>query len=60
VRGGSFRPHYDLIGDNAAKQGEFIHGLLAWSHAATLGQRWRGLIRLVRGLWRMRRKTGSQ
>src|SRR5262249_34309803 len=53
VRGGRFRPHYDLAaGAGAAKQGEWLRGLLERAHAPTLGQRWRGWRRLLRALWR--------
>ncbi len=53
VRGGTFRPHYDLAaGKSAAKQEELLRGLLESGHAPTLGQRLRGWWRLVRAVWR--------
>jgi acyl-CoA reductase-like NAD-dependent aldehyde dehydrogenase len=53
VRGGTFRPHYDLAaGKSAAKQGELLRGLLESAHAPTFGQRLRGWGRLLRAAWR--------
>ncbi len=55
VRTGSFRPHVDaaLTGDPAA--GDVTRGLLRLTHGRTLGERWRGLKQLVRGMRRMGR-----
>src|SRR5262249_14383394 len=50
VRGGSFRPHYQPVGSPGAIPGEVLRGMLAFSHAGSLAERWRGLWRLVRGL----------
>jgi len=53
VRGGAYRPHYDLAaGKSAAAQGELLRGLLESGHAPTWGQRVRGWWRLVRAAWR--------
>jgi acyl-CoA reductase-like NAD-dependent aldehyde dehydrogenase len=52
VRGGSFRPHYDMSAGSAVSRGEMVRGLLAFAHGATLGQRIRGAWRLVKALWR--------
>jgi aldehyde dehydrogenase (NAD+) len=53
VRGGTFRPHYDLsAGKSAAKQEELLRGLLESGHAPALGQRLRGWWRVVRAVWR--------
>jgi acyl-CoA reductase-like NAD-dependent aldehyde dehydrogenase len=48
VRAGAFRPHYDLATGAASNQGELARGLLEWAHGASLGQRLRGLWRLIR------------
>jgi hypothetical protein len=50
VRGGRFRPHYDLAA--GASQGELLRALLDYGHGATLGQRLRGLVRMVKAMWR--------
>jgi acyl-CoA reductase-like NAD-dependent aldehyde dehydrogenase len=54
VRGGRFRPHYDLVqgGDKVLAQGELLRGLLEGGHAPTLGRRLRGWWRAVRAWWR--------
>jgi len=53
VRGGSFRPHYDLISpERAAAHGELLRGLLESAHAPTLWRRLRGWRRLLRAMWR--------
>jgi aldehyde dehydrogenase (NAD+) len=56
VRGGTFRPHYDGTGGPDGALAETLRGLLEWSHAPTLGRRWRGLWRMVKG---MRRSAGG-
>jgi acyl-CoA reductase-like NAD-dependent aldehyde dehydrogenase len=56
LRGGRFRPHYDMaMGQGAERQAEFLHGLLESAHAPTLRQRLRGWWRLLRGAKRMLR-----
>lgn len=52
VRKGSFRPHLDLAPGSGRSQAEMARALLDASHAPTLGQRLRGLVRLVRASWR--------
>jgi acyl-CoA reductase-like NAD-dependent aldehyde dehydrogenase len=53
VRGGRFRPHYDMAaGNNPANQGELLRGLMESGHAPTLGRRLRGWRRLLGALWR--------
>ena len=53
VRGGTFRPHYELAaGGNAAKQGDLLRGLLESGHAGTFARRARGWRRLLAALWR--------
>jgi acyl-CoA reductase-like NAD-dependent aldehyde dehydrogenase len=52
VRGGRYRPHYDLAA--GAAQGELVRALLDYGHGATLGQRLGGLVRLVKAMWRGR------
>src|SRR5262249_3819249 len=57
VRGGRFRPHYDLaMGQGAERQAEMLRGLLERAHAATLGQRLRGWGRLLRGARRVSKR----
>jgi hypothetical protein len=53
VRGGTFRPHYDPSGGVGGPVSEVLHGLLAWCHAPRLGQRWKGLWRMVGGARRL-------
>ena len=49
VRAGKFRPHVDAgLGENPGF-GDVSRGLLAFGHGRTLGERWRGFRRLVRG-----------
>ena len=53
VRGGKFRPHYELAaGKSAEKQGDLLRGLLESGHAPTAGRRWRGWRRLLAALGR--------
>jgi acyl-CoA reductase-like NAD-dependent aldehyde dehydrogenase len=49
VRGGRSRPHYRPVGSPGAIPGEVLRGMLAWGHAGSLAERWRGLWRLIRG-----------
>jgi aldehyde dehydrogenase (NAD+) len=54
VRRGSFRPHVDEgLRPNPATA-DVTRGLLHFSHARTLGERWRGLKQLIRGIFRSR------
>jgi aldehyde dehydrogenase (NAD+) len=52
VRGGSFRPHYDMSAGSGVSRGEMVRALLAFGHGATLRQRVGGAWRLVKALWR--------
>jgi acyl-CoA reductase-like NAD-dependent aldehyde dehydrogenase len=52
LRGGRFRPHYGLTSPGQPGQEEMLRGLLDWGHGTGLARRWRGLLRVVRGLWR--------
>jgi aldehyde dehydrogenase (NAD+) len=52
VRGGSFRPHYDMAAGTGVSHGEMVRALLAFGHGATLGQKIKGTWRLVKALWR--------
>jgi aldehyde dehydrogenase (NAD+) len=47
VRGGTFRPHYDPVGDADGPMARMLTGLLQWGHARSAGRRWAGLWRLV-------------
>jgi aldehyde dehydrogenase (NAD+) len=52
VRGGTFRPHYDLAaGKSPENQGRLLRALLESAHAPTAGRRWRGWRRLLAALW---------
>jgi len=51
----SYRPHYDMAaGGDMTTNADMVRGLLEWSHAGTLRQRWHGLRRLAGSLWRKR------
>ena len=52
VSKGRYRPHYAPVGSPGSIPGEVLRGLLAWSHGATLRQRWGGLLRILRGTLR--------
>src|SRR5262249_34121147 len=53
VRGGRFRPHYDLTSpEKAAGHGDLRRGFRESGHAPTLGRRLRGWRRLLWALWR--------
>jgi len=52
VRGGTFRPHYDMAPGSMASHGELVRDLLAFGHGASLGQRIKGGCRLLKALWR--------
>jgi acyl-CoA reductase-like NAD-dependent aldehyde dehydrogenase len=52
VRGGSFRPHYDLGAGTGVSHAEMVRALLAFGHGPTLGQRLKGAWRLAMALWR--------
>lgn len=54
VRGGRFRPHYDLAPGRDADQGDLLRAFLDLGHGPTAGRRLRGLVGLVRSLWRPR------
>jgi acyl-CoA reductase-like NAD-dependent aldehyde dehydrogenase len=54
VRGGTYRPHYDLAGPEAGAQAAMVRALLDYSHGTTLGQRLGGLARLLKAMWRAR------
>jgi acyl-CoA reductase-like NAD-dependent aldehyde dehydrogenase len=49
TRGGRFRPHYEPVGRGATLSAALLRGLLECSHARTLGERWRGFRRMLRG-----------
>jgi Aldehyde dehydrogenase family len=55
VRKGSFRPHVDALLNRDPAAGDVARGLLRLGHGRTLGERWRGLKQLVRGMWRTKR-----
>jgi acyl-CoA reductase-like NAD-dependent aldehyde dehydrogenase len=51
VRGGRFRPHYDLGAGSDLSHGEMLRGLLTFAHGTTLRERLRGMAQLVRAMW---------
>ena len=55
VRRGSFRPHVDEGLKPNPATADVTRGLLRFSHARTLGERWRGLRQLIRGMIRSRK-----
>jgi acyl-CoA reductase-like NAD-dependent aldehyde dehydrogenase len=52
VRSGKLRPHYDSACGKPPLPAEGFRGLLEWSHGGTWGERWGGLRRLLRTIWR--------
>ncbi len=48
VRGGTFRPHYDLATKGSGGQEELVRGLLRFCHGAGFLERWRGLRQMIR------------
>jgi acyl-CoA reductase-like NAD-dependent aldehyde dehydrogenase len=55
LRGGRFRPHYEMaLGQEAERQAELLRGLLDSAHAPTLAGRLCGWWHLLRGLRRLR------
>ena len=54
VRGGRYRPHYDMAPGRDVDQVELVRAFLDIGHGATLGRRLGGVIRLVRAAWRGR------
>jgi acyl-CoA reductase-like NAD-dependent aldehyde dehydrogenase len=52
VRGGSFRPHYDLGAGSNISHGEMLRGLLSLGHGGTAKDRVSGMWRLAKALWR--------
>jgi acyl-CoA reductase-like NAD-dependent aldehyde dehydrogenase len=54
VKGGKFRPHYSTATGKPFLSASGFQGMLEWGHAATFGQRFHGLRRLIRAI---RKKT---
>jgi acyl-CoA reductase-like NAD-dependent aldehyde dehydrogenase len=52
VRGGRFRPHFDLTEGKGASQGAMLRGMLEAENAATFGGRLRGWRQVIRSFWR--------
>lgn len=62
MRRGKFRPHFDLAcfssqgrSGAADEAAELASALLHYKHAAGCGERLRGLVRLLAGVWKLRR-----
>ena len=55
LRAGKFRPHYEMATGSTPAHAELSLALLQSRHAAALGQRCRGWLRLLRALWQLRR-----
>jgi acyl-CoA reductase-like NAD-dependent aldehyde dehydrogenase len=54
VRAGRYRPHYDLAPGRNVDQGDLVRAFLDLGHGATLGRRARGLVDLLRAMWKQR------
>ena len=54
VRGGSDRPHYDMVSGRVRHQEALLRSLLAAAHAPGLGRRVGGFFGLLAALWRGR------
>jgi acyl-CoA reductase-like NAD-dependent aldehyde dehydrogenase len=53
VRGGTFRPHFDLSNPAKAQvQNDLLRGMLQLGHAPTLGQRLGGWWQVLKAMWR--------
>jgi acyl-CoA reductase-like NAD-dependent aldehyde dehydrogenase len=52
VRGGAYRPHYDMAVGQVRNQESLLRGLLNAAHAPTLGRRLGGFFGVLRALWR--------
>ena len=52
VRGGRYRPHYDLAAGAGKSQAELVQALLDYGHGATWWRRLGGLLRVLRAMWR--------
>jgi aldehyde dehydrogenase (NAD+) len=52
VRGGSYRPHYDMAAGSRVQHTDLVRALLAFGHGATLGQRVNGIWLLAKAMWR--------
>jgi acyl-CoA reductase-like NAD-dependent aldehyde dehydrogenase len=50
VRGGSYRPHYDLATGGSGDPEGLVRGLLHFSHGLSLRQRWRGFWQILRSM----------
>jgi hypothetical protein len=57
VRKGSFRPHVDAALSRDPAAGDVTQGILRLTHGRTLGERWRGLRQMIRGMRRTGRGT---
>src|SRR5262249_10943442 len=54
VRGGTYRPHYDMAVGHVRHQEALLRGLLDAAHAPGFSARLRGWLRLLGALWRGR------
>jgi aldehyde dehydrogenase (NAD+) len=52
VRGGSYRPHFDLATGKAGNQEALLRGVLRMSHGSSLRERWRGFWQTLRAFWK--------
>ena len=59
VRRGSFRPHVDAALSRDTAAGDVTRGILRFTHGRTLGERWRGLKQMIRGMRRIGRMTND-
>ncbi len=51
VRGGRFRPHYDMAPGSAVSRAAMVRALLAFGHGLTIGQRLKGLGQVIKAIW---------
>jgi acyl-CoA reductase-like NAD-dependent aldehyde dehydrogenase len=59
VRSGKLRPHYGAAIGKPPLPAEGFQGLLEFSHARTLGQRWKGLLRVIKSTRKKQHVTPS-
>jgi acyl-CoA reductase-like NAD-dependent aldehyde dehydrogenase len=52
IRGGRYRPHYDMAAGSSISHGALVRGILRFCHAETLGQRLKGMWQVIRAAWK--------
>jgi acyl-CoA reductase-like NAD-dependent aldehyde dehydrogenase len=51
IRGGHYRPHYDMAAASRISHVGLVRGILKFSHAETIGQRIKGMWQVIRAAW---------